>query len=162
MQPGPVHLRDRGRRQRHGIEGREHLLGRTAEVLDQLRQQQFVRHGRRAVLQLAELGDPLGLEQVDPGRQHLAQLDEGRPEFLEHASQPLRRRQVDQLMTVAPVQRAAGILERIGQPEALDQVAEAVADQDRGDIVQAAQIADRGERLPQHQAPLPPALPLPA
>ena len=150
-----MHLRDRGRRQRLGVKGGEHLLGWRAQVFAELLTDVGPGRGRRAVLQLAEFNDPFRLEQVDAGGQHLAELDEGRTQFLQRPAHPGGRLEMRQFLRFVPVQRPPGPLQRIGQPHPAHHVAKAVADQDRGDVMQAAEVAHRRQCLPQHQSPLP-------
>jgi hypothetical protein len=57
-------------------------FGLAAQVFAQLRQQLGPGHGGHVAVQLLEFGDPLGAEQVRPAGQDLAELDEGRPQFL--------------------------------------------------------------------------------
>jgi hypothetical protein len=57
-----------------GIELREHLVRRSEFVAQDLLNL-VVRRGRDLVLQLAQLGDELGREQIRPGGQHLTEFD---------------------------------------------------------------------------------------
>jgi hypothetical protein len=155
VQPGPVHLRQRGGGQRRLVESREHLLGWASQVLGQLLADVGERDGAGVVLQPAEFGDPFRLEQVDPGGEHLSQLDECRAQLLQRAAHACRRGEVGVLLRVLPAQRAAGALQAVGQAHAAHHVAEAVADQDRGDVVEPTEVAHRGHCLPQHQRSLP-------
>jgi hypothetical protein len=136
-----VHLCDRGGRQRRVFPLCEHLFGRRAEVLRQLFAQRFDRHWRRATVQLLELGDPLGSEQVGAAREDLAELDESRAEFLECAPQLLGRRQAREFGGVIDVQRMAGLGQRVGPAEPVHHVAESMAHEHRRDVLQAAEIA---------------------
>src|SRR5690606_41021241 len=113
-----------------GIELGEDAFGRRAEVRDQLVADLVIGNGRSAVLQLAELRDPFGLEQVDAARQHLPELDEAGPELLEGASHPRRGAELRMLGGGAPVQRETRAFERAAQPDPAHDVAEAVADED--------------------------------
>ena len=90
-----VHLPDRGRRHRHRVEGRVELLDRGVEVL--LDHPLHVGIGERAhvVLELAQLGDDLGRDDVGARREQLAELHERRPELVERLAQvAAERRQV--------------------------------------------------------------------
>ncbi len=93
------------------------------------------------VLQLTEFGDPLRLEQVDPGCKNLAEFDKRRPEIFERPPHPLGRRHVHVGFRVAPVQNATGPLECIGQADPAHHVAKAVSHEDRTDIVQTPHVA---------------------
>jgi len=115
------------------LEVREQLSDREAEILlDDLLD---VGEGERAdiVLKAAELGDDVGREHVGPCRQQLPELDEGRPELVEHLAQVLPA------LRGLPVQlepRAAA-REEVGQAVRVEPVAEAVADSDLSDLGEA-------------------------
>ena len=49
------------------------------------------------------------------------------------------------------VQHLPGLLENVDDPDAPDEIAEAVPDQDRADVMQARQIPHDADRFPQHQ-----------
>src|SRR3989338_902089 len=66
-----------------------------------------VGYGWRAVLKFAEFSDPLGFEQIHARREHLAELDEGRPKLLKHAPRPCGWLQMCQLIRMLPEQRPA-------------------------------------------------------
>ena len=72
LQPGAMHLRDRGRAVRARLEVDEDLERRSPERARQFRQQLLERHRRDVAVQLLEFRDPLGREQVDARREHLA------------------------------------------------------------------------------------------
>ena len=82
-----VHLGHAGRRQRLRRDGREHLLDRPAELGHQGRLDLGPGRRRRPVLQPAQLGDELGRQQVAPGGQQLAELDEGDPALVERGGE---------------------------------------------------------------------------
>ena len=136
-----VHLRDRGRRQRLGIEAGEDLLGRRAQVLGELGAHHLDRHRRRLTVQLFEFGDPGRAEQVGAAGQDLAELDEGRPQILERHAQLHRRIQPRQVGGMVHAQHMAGAGQPIGPAEPAHQIAQAVADEDRRDLLQPAEIA---------------------
>ncbi|HLB04801.1 MAG TPA: hypothetical protein VJK66_07245 [Gaiellaceae bacterium] len=79
----PMHLPDRPRRKGLRLDGREHVLPGNPELL--LHHPDDLRLGERryAVLQLRQLRDELGRQQVGPGGEDLAELREGRAELLE-------------------------------------------------------------------------------
>ena len=76
-QPGGVHLGDRGGGQRLRLDRGEDLVDRPAELGGEHRLHLRPRRRRGLVLQPAQLVDELGRQQVAPGGQHLAELDEG-------------------------------------------------------------------------------------
>ena len=82
-----VHLADRRRRDRRLVEAEEGLLERKTEVgLDdgpRLRE----RERADVVLQAAQLGDDVRRDDVGPRREQLAELDERRPELVEHLAE---------------------------------------------------------------------------
>ena len=88
---GPMHLRDGGGGVRLAIEIDEHGERRPAERLLDLRQELLEWHRGHAAVQPAELFDPSRGEKVLSGREHLTQLDEGRPELLQRESYALRQ-----------------------------------------------------------------------
>ena len=93
FQARAVHLGDRGRGDRVGVDLLEELRDRGAQLLleDGLR---FGKgEGGDAVLELGELVDELERDQVGAGRQHLPQLDVGRPELLDRHAHALRPRE---------------------------------------------------------------------
>jgi hypothetical protein len=87
-----VHLGDGGRGQRLPVEGGEDLVDPGAQLVSQHRFDLRPRHLRRVVLQPGQLGDELRRQQIAPGGQHLAELDERDPAVLQgqpqRASQP--------------------------------------------------------------------------
>jgi hypothetical protein len=122
--------------------------GASPRVFDQLPAQVFEGQRRRGVLQLAELGDPLGRKEIAPGRQDLPQLDEGRPQLLERPAHPGGRLEPGQVFGLAPVQGLAGPLQRARHPDPPHQAAEAVAHQHRGNLLHTPQIAGGTEGFP--------------
>jgi hypothetical protein len=78
-----MHLRDRGRGQRRGVEiavgGRRCRGPGPARP----RRAQFAVEGRDPILQLGQLVGDVGRHQVAPGREDLPELDEDRAEFLQ-------------------------------------------------------------------------------
>ena len=149
-----MHLRDRRRPERPRVELAEHLERRAAERALELGQEVVERDRRDLALQLLELGDPGRREEVDPRRHHLAELDERRPELLEREPHALRRLEADRLDLRAPAEDLAGALEDVGDADPADEVAEAVPDEDRGDLVQAREVPHHPDGLAQHHLAL--------
>lgn len=148
-----MRLRQRCRSQRLFVQPCEHAFRLRAQCCDQLRADLFERQRRHCVLQLAQLFDPLRRQQVHTRGQHLPQLDEGRPEFLERAPHPRRGGHAQAALGVMPVQQLAGTVEHVGQPDAPHHIAESVTDQHRSDFLQPPQVPNGAERFPhQHTA----------
>ena len=94
-QLGEVYLADRRRCHRYRVERREQLLDRGPQVLLDHALDVGVRERPNGILELAQLRDDLGRDDVGPGREELAELDEGGAELVEHLAQvPAERRQV--------------------------------------------------------------------
>jgi len=53
------------------------------------------RERREAVLQAGQIGSDLLAEEIGPGRQKLAELNEARPQFFERGGEPLTRSRQD-------------------------------------------------------------------
>ena len=85
-----MHLADRPGGERLGVDAREHVLPRHAELLLHDGDDLFLRHRRHVVLELRELGDELGRQQVRPRGEDLAELRERRPQLLECCAEALR------------------------------------------------------------------------
>jgi hypothetical protein len=62
---------------------------------------------------------------------------------------------VREFFCIVPVQCPSGPRQRIGKSHSAHHIAEAVADQDRGDVVQPTEVTHCSHGLPQHQSPLP-------
>ncbi len=75
-------LGDRGRAD-NLAEMREDGIDRLAERFDHAGLGHGARKGRQLVLQVGEVGNKLATEDIAARRQHLAELDEGRPQLLE-------------------------------------------------------------------------------
>ena len=84
------------------------------------------RDRRDVVLELAQLGDDVRWHQVGAGREQLAELDERRPELVEHLPQP-------------PPAFGDGHVRRRAAP--VEHVAEAVTPRDAGDLGETADRA---------------------
>ena len=70
------------------LDVRERILPGDAELALDHRDDLGLRERRHVVLQLRELGDVLGRQEVGPGREHLPELGERRAELLERHAQP--------------------------------------------------------------------------
>ena len=134
----PVHLADRRSGHRHFLELEERLLDRQTELGLDRPLDVGVRYGPHVVLELLELDEDVRGHDVGARREQLAELDERRPELVEHLAQ------------VASALRALAVPHRrellvpgqeVGQPVALEEVAEPVPDRDLRDLAQAAEIA---------------------
>ena len=136
-----VHLRDRRARERDLVERREQLLdGATQASLD-LAEDLGDGQRRAVVLQRLELFDPVGGEQVRPGREELPELRERRPELGEELAEPrgglaIRRRQR------RAVGRRGVAAEHVAEPRLLEVRAEAVPRDRVGDLAEPVQILE--------------------
>ena len=83
-----MHLADRGGGDRCLVEREKRALDGEAELLLDHLLDVGERHRRDVVLELAQLGDDVERHDVRPGREQLAELDERRPELVEHLAQP--------------------------------------------------------------------------
>ena len=113
---GAMDLRDRGGGVGLALEVAEHLERRAAERLLHLRQQLVERDRRHVAVQPRELGGPGRRQQVLARRQHLAELDEGRPEFLEGEPRALLRLEMRGIGGFAQVQHLSGALQQRATP----------------------------------------------
>ena len=147
----PVHLCDRGRREGFAFEVVKHLEGRAAERLLDLRQELVERDRRHLAVQFGEFGGPRRRQQVFPRREHLAEFDEGRPEFLERKPDALLRFKMSDFARFAPMQDLAGALEQRDDAGATHDIAQPMPDQDRADLAQAWQVPDRAGDAPDHE-----------
>ncbi len=90
-----VNLRDRRTRHRHPLEIVEQHVDRGAErLLDQPDRHRRVER-RHLVLQLGQFVRDIDRQQIAPRGQHLAELDEDRPEAFEREPQAHTRRRVE-------------------------------------------------------------------
>jgi len=147
-----VHLGDRRGGQRFGVETREYHARVGSQVLDQLRQQVGQRHGRHGAVQLAELGNPLGPQQVGAAGQDLPQLDERGAQFLQGHARLHRRWQAGQRIGVLDMERVAGPGQRIGQAQPAHRIAQPVPHQHGGDLLHPVQVARGAQGLHPHAA----------
>src|SRR5581483_10542684 len=124
---GAVHLADRRSGERLLLELEEEALERQPELGLDRPTRLLERERPDVVLQRAELGDDVGRDDVGPRREQLPELDERRPELVEHFAQ-----------MAAPRGRAVRI---DAVAAALHDVPEAVADRDLRDLAHPADVA---------------------
>jgi hypothetical protein len=86
-----VHLGDRGRRDRRVVEAGEERLDRAAEFRLDGAARLRAGKGRQAVLQFGKVSGQLLAQQIGPGREELAELDETRPQLGQRPGQLLAR-----------------------------------------------------------------------
>ena len=104
LQPGAVDLADRGRGDRRQLELGKQLVQRLAQLrLDRLAND-LRRIGGRRRLELLQLVGQLLADQVGPGAQQLAELDERRPQLGERQADSRFARQAGQRLAVAVLQ----------------------------------------------------------
>ena len=149
---GEVHLADRRRRDRHRVEGDEQAVDGRLELGLDTRSISAYGHRRDRVLEQAQLGEDLGRDDVGAGREQLPELDERRPELVEHLAQVAAERgQVLRLDHRRAPQRVP-----------LEHEPEPVLGRDLGDLAHAAHgpapVRERGHgRMLEHVlAPGPP------
>ena len=115
----------------------EQALERLAQVFADDALDVLVGERAHVVLEAAQLGDDVGRQHVRPHRQELAELDERRPELVEHFPQVLAalgRRALDE-------RRTATARQEVGQAVPFEEVAEAVPDGDLCDLRQTSEVA---------------------
>ena len=129
-------LSDRGRRERRLLELNEEPLDRLVELLLDRSLDVRERKWTDVVLQAAQLGDDVRRDNIRARGEELPELDEGRPQLVEHVAEvPPPRRPVDRGVGPAPP---------------LERVTEAVPDGHLCDLAQPAEVAllgTRGHRL---------------
>ena len=94
VQSGAVNLRDRGGGKRRLVQPRERGFRRLAKRLLQRGAYHRELQRRRLAVQLLKFGYPRRRQQIAARRQNLAELDEGRPEFLQREPGPHRQAQI--------------------------------------------------------------------
>ena len=142
---GAMHLRDRGRSLRTGIEIDENIERRASERLRQLGQQIVERHRRHVGVQLFEFADPIGRKKIDACRKQLPELDENGTEFLQRKPHTLGGLLFLRFRRCRPLQNLSRALQRTGYADALHDVAESMADQHRRDLTQTRKVPHRPE-----------------
>src|SRR6185295_5687992 len=147
-----VHLRDRGRGVGARVDVAEYLEGRAAEGALELGQQLLERHRRYLGVQLLELLDPARRKEIDARGHDLAELDEGGAELLQRHAHAARLVEPGRVSGGAEVEHAPGALEQAGDADALHEIAQPVADEHRGDLMQARQLPHDAEGFAQHLA----------
>ena len=146
---GPMDLGNRSGGVWLAVQTGKDLERRAAERLLDLRQQIIERHRRHFAEKLVELLSPRRWQKVFPGREYLAQLDEGRPQFLQGEPGPLLRFEIGHFGGLSPLQDLTGTLEQRRDAGATYDIPEAVANEDRADLSQAWQLAGHTEH-PEH------------
>src|SRR4051812_42811395 len=137
---GAVHLADRGGGDGRLVEVGEELLDAQLELLADHALDVLVWDRADVVLELLQLEHDVGRDDVGTRREQLAELDEGRPELVEHLAQvPAAFRRVRRRGVELGVAR-----QQVGQAVGLEEVAEAVPDRDLGDLGDPAQIPPAG------------------
>jgi len=147
-QTGAVDLADGGRGDGFALKAAVQRLQRPPQFLCDDGLDRVRRGGRGAVQELAEFRDVLGGQDVRPGAEHLPEFDVRRPQLFDGSAQPLRERQGGGLgvrwRTARPPDGHVA-----GQATAFSEEAEAIADENLGDI---SRTPDFGERAPHAQS----------
>src|SRR5712691_6149560 len=139
-EPRAVHLGDRRGRHRGGVDRGEELVGGFAQaLLDQL-QDQLHRHGRGAILKMAELGDEIRRQDVGPRGEDLPQLDEGGPQLRQGLAEAARGGGAH-LFRRGPHFLATA--EDVPDLGAIPELAESVARDDHADLAQSLEVLYR-------------------
>ena len=137
----PVHLADRGGRDRGRIEVGEELLDRETEVLADHALDVLVRERPHVVLERLELDQDVRRDDVGPRREQLAELDEGRPELVEQLAQVLAALRGRSLRRELRPPR-----QQVGQAVGLEEVAEPVPDGHLRNLGEAPEVPRGGTR----------------
>ncbi len=134
-----MHLADRGGRDRLLVEVDERLLERQAELF--LDHDTNLCEGEWAhiVLEAAQLGDDVRRDDVGPRGEQLAELDEGRPELVEHLSEMAAAVRADSGIGARLHARRPG--KDVRQLVPLEEIAEAVPDGDLRNLRETADLA---------------------
>ena len=138
-QHGAVHLSDRRRRDRRLLELEEEPLDLEPELGLDHGAGLCERERTNVVLELPQLCDDVGRNDVGARRQQLPELDERRPELVEHLAEA--RATGRRLRHVDPRPER----QEVAQPVSLEEVAEPVTDRDLRDLGQPADVP-RGRR----------------
>src|SRR4051794_55910 len=139
-----VHLADRRGRDGRAVELEEEPVDGVAELLFENALDVLERHRPHVVLQTAQLDDDVRRHDVGARRQQLAELDERRPELVEHLAQVLAARGARGAF-LQHVRRALRLVtgDQVGETVRLEEVAETVPDGDLCDLREAAEITRR-------------------
>jgi hypothetical protein len=133
-----VHLADRRGRHRLLVELEEKLLERQLQLLADHPLHLRERERLDVVLQGAQLGDDVRRDDVRARREQLPELDERRPELVQHLAQVLATRGRAQLGLERG--RPPRPREQVGQLVGLEEVAKAVPDRDLRDLGHAPEV----------------------
>ncbi|MEO8716452.1 MAG: hypothetical protein ABI369_15720 [Acetobacteraceae bacterium] len=128
------------------IEGGERLGDRANQLGKERRLDLIAWHERHHVLQFGQLAEVRGRQQVGAGGEDLAELDEGRPQFLERDADVLGtgvRRRVARVAEQTPLEGNMALV-----AEKPHEVTQSVACQDPGDLTIAVYVGLR--RLARH------------
>ncbi len=144
-----MHLSYGGRREWLGLEALEGLLDREAELLLDHLTDHGQLEGSHLVLQLHQFLDDVGGQDVWSRAEQLAELHEGRSQFVEHLA--------DVAAALSGWRRArpAPVPEGREETVPLEEVAEAVTEGDLRDLSYPLEVADAGEqaRVPERSVP---------
>ncbi len=117
LERGGVHLADRRRGQRLLAEPGKQLFQRLAQLAFDHRPHRLGRISRRVFLQLLQLLGQRQTDQVGPRAEHLAQLDERRPELRERQPDARLGRLASQRISRAALEELLGELQiELGHP----------------------------------------------
>ncbi len=143
---GEMDLGDRGRGNRGFVERGEQGFERPAELGLDRRPRLVPRKRRQAILEARQIGRDLFAEDIGPGRQQLAELDEARPHFVERGGEPLTRARGRR---TAPTGKDPGAAQIEGEPgdggKRKQRVVAREGQADRGEPGEVAQAAQRRE-----------------
>src|SRR5262249_14900892 len=142
---GPMYLRDRSGGIGLAVESGKHFEWRPAERLFDLRQESLERQGCHLAVQPAEFIGPGRRKEILSRREHLTQLDEGRPELFQSKSGALLRLEMGNFSGLSPLQHLACVSEQRRDADATHEVAEPMANENRADLSQAWQLAGNAE-----------------
>ena len=149
-QRGPVHLGNRGSRQRYRVELEEEII----DALSQRLLNRAFRDARRqrwhSVLQKRELGDDLRRQQVRVGAQGLTELHERRSELLERQAEADGPARVWFDGTAKRGKHPPSGGEIRTKVQCLEDVNEPISDQDRGDLGVAAHMRGASDTAPRN------------
>ena len=117
----------------------ERLLERQAELFLDHDTNLCEGEWAHVVLEAAQLGDDVRRDDVGPRREQLAELDEGRPELVEHLAQMPTALRADRGIGARLDPRRPG--KEVGQLVPLEEIAEAVPDGDLRNLRETADLA---------------------
>ena len=139
-----VHLRDRTRPDRVGVERREQLGDGSSEVAFDGRLRETGRVGRHARLQPTELVGDVGPHEIRPEAQHLSELHPRRAELGQHQPQAFARPELAQVRLGEVIGHPLGHRHPLDPGAARRPLGESVASEDRDDVVDPRAMAHEG------------------